>query len=304
MLARTEEAVYSGQVNRATVRMNAIETLLTGLIDYAGLYPPASLDMKSAVSNYLAYKRGKHAYALGRFIVDLDRIDELRAAAGKDIREFRLSVIGSPGSNWREVSIRLEEGLPIGAIEARAICLADIERVFWDVPRHLERYLEVPVCDPRRPFAETIANIGVRVKVRMGGVVAEAFPSSESVAEMLATLGRLRIPFKATAGLHHPIRSRHRFSYAHNSPDGIMHGFLNLSCAAAHTYFGGDVSQAKSILDEQDTGAWRLTDQQLAWRNQSWNCEQLNELRAKFFISFGSCSFEEPLSDLEAMGWL
>jgi hypothetical protein len=231
-------------------------------------------------------------------------LNELHAAACEDIRDFRLSVIARPDSDWREVSFLLEKGVPIEAVEVRAVTIEDIERVFWNVPRSLEKYLEVAACDPRRTLAETIANIGARVKVRMGGVVAEAYPSSESIAEMLATLGRLRIPFKATAGLHHPIRSRHPLTYAHNSPSGTMHGFVNLCCAAALIYFGGDAGEAKSILDEQDTGAWLLNDQQLGWRNQSWSCEQLREVRARFFISFGSCSFEEPFSDLEAMGWL
>ena len=35
--------------------MSAIETLLAGLFDYAGLYPPAGLGMRSAANNYLEY---------------------------------------------------------------------------------------------------------------------------------------------------------------------------------------------------------------------------------------------------------
>jgi len=62
--------------------MTAIETLLAGLIDYAGLYPPASLDMRTAARNYVSYQNGPHAFALGRFIVDIARTDELRGFAG------------------------------------------------------------------------------------------------------------------------------------------------------------------------------------------------------------------------------
>ena len=60
----------------------AIDYLLAGLIDYAGLFPPASLDMRSAVGNYLDYRRGSRAGVLGRFVVSLDRLGEMRSAAG------------------------------------------------------------------------------------------------------------------------------------------------------------------------------------------------------------------------------
>ncbi len=72
-------AELKGQVQE---EMTAIEAVLGGLIDYAGLYPPASLDMRAAVRNYLEYRDGPHAFALGRFIVDIARTDELREAAG------------------------------------------------------------------------------------------------------------------------------------------------------------------------------------------------------------------------------
>ncbi len=94
MLAGIEKAVYARKSHEVSEQKSAIETLLTGLIDYAGLYPPASLDMRSAVENYRAYRHGKHAHALGRFIVDSNRIDEFLAAAGT-AQDLRLSVIVS-----------------------------------------------------------------------------------------------------------------------------------------------------------------------------------------------------------------
>ncbi len=56
--------------------MNAVQALLTRLIDYAGLFPPASLPMKDAVRNYLDYDAGGQAWMLGRFIVSVDRLPE------------------------------------------------------------------------------------------------------------------------------------------------------------------------------------------------------------------------------------
>ena len=75
--------------------MTALESLLAGIIDYAGLYPPASLDMRTAVRNYLNYGHSQHASALGRFIVDINRLTELREVAGDSTRHLRLSVLAS-----------------------------------------------------------------------------------------------------------------------------------------------------------------------------------------------------------------
>ena len=83
-----------------------------------------------------------------------------------------------------------------------------------------------------------------------------------------------------------------------------MHGFLNLCCAAALLYFGGEVSQAILVLDEQNPGAWEMTADAITWRNIRWSTERLSLVRERFFTGFGSCSFAEPIHDLEALGCL
>jgi hypothetical protein len=150
---------------------------------------------------------------------------------------------------------------------------------------------------------EIFAAAGARVKLRMGGVATEAFPSAAAVAEMLEALYRCGLAFKATAGLHHPLRSRHPFTYAPDSPTGTMHGFINLFCAAALIHFGGNIAEAIVILDEQDPGAWRLTPDGITWRSHTWSAEHIAEVR-KQFVGIGSCSFEEPIGELETLGWL
>jgi hypothetical protein len=274
--------------------VTAIDSLLAGLLDYAGLYPPASLDMRSAVENYLAYKRGKHAHALGRFIIDLHRIDELRAVAGYRLREMRLSGIASAHSNMDLVSGFTKASVPIEAVELKAASTAEIRRIA-ETP-NIEAYIEIPM-------GATSAAAGARVKLRMGGVVAEAFPSSSAVAEMLAALHRHGLAFKATAGLHHPLRSRHPFTYAPDSATGVMHGFMNLFCAAALIHFGGNIAEATAILDDEDPGAWRLAPDAITWRSRKWSAEHIAEVR-KQFVGIGSCSFEEPIGELERLGWL
>ena len=63
--------------------MSAIRTLLAESIDYAGLFPPAGLDMGTAVENYARYSAGPWAWALGRFIVSVNQLPELEYELGR-----------------------------------------------------------------------------------------------------------------------------------------------------------------------------------------------------------------------------
>lgn len=297
-----EDFVRGVEVSRSSPA-NAIDALLAGLIDYAGLYPPASLDMGRAVGNYLAYRSGRRAAILGRFIVDISRIDELRTAAGNDLGDLRLSLIVAPNVDRPRLAALLEEGIPIESVEMKPVGMSTAESLLQNIPEHIESYIEEPIdlldCESFAPLAGSRA----RVKLRMGGIVPEAFPSPEGVARALDTLKRHKLAFKATAGLHHPIRSHHRLTYAADSPRGTMHGFVNLLCATALIHSDGSATEAVQIVEEQDPCAWTLSPEWLSWRSRRWTLDQLSEAR-KQFVSFGSCSFEEPIRDLEAMGWL
>ena len=75
--------------------MDALSILLEGLIDYAGLYPPASLPMEAAVRNYAAYLGGPRAAWLGRFVLPAARLDAFLAARqGLDAAPWRLDILG------------------------------------------------------------------------------------------------------------------------------------------------------------------------------------------------------------------
>lgn len=284
--------------------MTAIETLLVGLFDYAGLYPPASLSMLSAANNYLEYSRGRRARALGRFIVNLDRLEELKSVAGDSFGQFRLSVIADEGGDWAAMASRGRGGSPIGAVEVKCGSADDVKRLAGKMPSGVTTYFEIGMDAGGIEALKAIAEAGGHAKIRMGGVVPDAFPSIPDVVKMLEALAELRLPFKATAGLHHPVRSRRALTYKEQSPQGVMHGFMNVACAAVLLYFGGDSSEAEALMGEQDPLAWRVSAEAIQWRDRSWTAGQLKEMRSRFLISIGSCSFEEPIHDLELLGWL
>lgn len=83
-----------------------------------------------------------------------------------------------------------------------------------------------------------------------------------------------------------------------------MHGFVNLSAAAALLYFGGSVEEAEFLLAEEDPAAFRVEADSLHWRDRTWTTDQLATIRRQFFMSIGSCSFDEPIHDLKSLGWL
>jgi hypothetical protein len=304
MLAGTEEAVQPRKWLPVSGGNAAIEALLAGLIDYAGLYPPASLDMGSAVRNYLRYRRGSHAGALGRFVVSLDRIGELRRVAEDSLAEIRLSVIFPANAEFSILSQLLNESPGRIAFECKVSRPSDIERVTAQLQANAGCYFEIPMGQGIEQFLDAIAVCGARVKIRMGGVIAAAFPAAKTIAHLLGALAERHIPFKATAGLHHPIRSRHPFTYEASSSAGMMHGFVNLASAAAVVHFGGTTGEALQALEEEDGRAWQIEPEAIRFRGLHWSADQVREVRQRFFTSFGSCSFEEPMRDLEAMGWL
>jgi hypothetical protein len=301
MLAGTKKAIRSQR--RIKREMTAIEAALTGLIDYAGLYPPASLDMRTAVRNYLDYLGHGHAWVLGRFVVDLTRLDELRAEAGERVGEMRLSVLAAVDADLNAVAQYRSSGLRIEAVETKCDEPLRIARICERMPSDVECYFEVPIRANCSGAIDAMAAVNVRAKLRMGGVAPEAFPDSADVAHRLQLLVDRKVAFKATAGLHHPLRSTHPVTCAADSPRALMHGFVNLLCTAALLHFGGSEGEAARMLEEQDAGAFHIDADSIAVRDHKWSSGQLHEVR-QCFTGFGSCSFVEPLLDLEALGWL
>jgi hypothetical protein len=303
MLAGIEEALSTGGCGGEQEGMTAIESLLAQLIDYAGLYPPAALDMHTAVRNYLEYSNGAHRRALGRFVIDLARFPYLWDAAGDYVRSLRLSVIATPEANWSELHRLIDKGYVIESIEIKPAAPEEIAAIAKQLPSGLTAYFEIPF-DAAPNWFGAIEASGGRIKLRMGGIAAEAIPSPQSVAAMLEELAHRNLVFKATAGLHHAVRGRHALNGTSGGATAVMHGFVNLACAAALLHFGAEADEALQVLEEEWPRSWQMTSEALVWGEYSWNGDELGEVRRQFFAGFGSCSFQEPMDELEAMGWL
>jgi hypothetical protein len=284
-------------------QLSTMECALAGLFDYAGMFPPAEVDLSTALHNFREYRRGMQRWALGSLVVEAPVLGKLQKEPHDLMRDLHLSALTTQ-ANLETVQKHLAMGLPIGMIEVKARSCNEILRWKETLPPQVPAYIEIPTGLEDPDTLDAIAKAGMRAKIRMGGVVADAFPASPRVAATLKRLAVRRLAFKATAGLHHALRSRHVFTYRHDSESGVMHGFMNLLCASAIVWFGGDEDEATQVLEEQDLQSWQVTPDSILWRSRSWSQDQLREARKNFLISIGSCSFTEPMADLEALGWL
>ena len=258
----------------------ALNTLLYHLIDYAGMFPPASLTMEQASRNYEAFRAGPQAWALGRFIVPSAHLNEVDP-------EWDYVVLGVP-----------PRAVPV--CELKVASAADAAPILDILPESVTAYFELPIDADPAPLAKGRG----RAKVRTGGVTPDAFPTPAELARFLYRCAKARVPFKATAGLHHPIRSVRRCTYEPDSPTALMHGFINVFLAAALLWNGGRAGDAIATLEEESPDEFHFDDEAAEWHTHRLTLDQLRGSREQFAISFGSCSFQEPIVDLERLGWL
>jgi hypothetical protein len=246
---------------------DSLRALLSNLIDYAGLFPPAALPLPVVAERYQGFLASPDAWMLNRLVLPTARLAEV-----------------SPGAQWRITLLVDDEPGPLPP-QVETLETKSAHRL------SLPTYCEAPLDSIRGAYA----------KVRTGGLVPDAIPSAAGLADWICRAAALRMPFKATAGLHHPIRSVRPLTYATDSPRAAMHGFLNVFAAAAFAWHGAPAGPVAELLEETDAAAFRFTSDGLEWRAHSVTVAGIQCARRDFAHSFGSCSFEEPVSALRQL---
>ncbi len=300
---------------------DAASILLRDLIDYAGLFPPASLAMARSVANYDEYSRSQWDRILGRFVVPVARLAEFEdafarlpnPASGKNSAKWRLSALlgsDSPAdvARIREFNFRMSTSTAsrralVESVEVKITSAREVERMATIVPQELAAYFEIPPSSASE-FIPALARCARRAKIRTGGETADKFPAAEHIVEFIRLCAANNVPFKATAGLHHPLRSVHRLTYQPESPLGMMHGFINLFLAAAFLRAGMNSKVAIQLLEEQSPQAFHFDEDGVSWREDRLTVREIAAARQDFAISFGSCSFTEPIDDLQYLSLL
>ncbi|HEU4628505.1 MAG TPA: hypothetical protein VFS08_02130 [Gemmatimonadaceae bacterium] len=292
----------------------ALQALLHDLVDYAGLFPPAALDMETAVRHYARYHASADHWMLGRFVVPAARLDEFAEAASHHRRHggapWRLSALVGPdtAADLARVAQFNDAAGPRGAtvdvIEARAPGTAAIAALAAARPHGLAAYVEIPASADPAPLASSLRAVRLRAKLRTGGVTPDAFPDPEEVVRFLRACAEAGVECKLTAGLHHAVTGDYRLTYAADSGRAPMFGFVNVVLAALLLRDGLDDAEAERLLLERDPGTFTFDDEAARWREHAVPTARVAAGRARYLLGFGSCSFEEPVGEVRALGWM
>ncbi len=295
----------------------SLNVLLHRLIDYAGLFPPARLDMPATVRNYASYLDHPDQWMLGRLIVPVARLDELEQHAAAllprddDAEPWHISAIPVAASEAGDDFVRDIEAINrfneahgegangravIDTVEIQAANAAAVEAALDAIPDELFPYFELPVAEDLRGMITTLVGSQAGAKIRTGGVTADLVPTVEQVASFIAMCATADVPFKATAGLHHPLRNHDRVAQT------MFYGFFNVFIAAALAdQHGWAADDLHPVLTEDSIDAFTFDDDAVTWRDHRVTVEQLDICRRGFAVSFGSCSFDEPRDDLREL---
>lgn len=275
--------------------MTPLRALLESVVDYAGLFPPTALPMQQAVENYDRYQRSPESWMLARFIVPVARLDEFEACAPAH-NHWRLSVLAG-GDLESDLARVARSPARIDTIEMKVSDAAQIEAAMHRLPPALTAYFEIADVE----LVAAVRAAGARAKIRTGGVTPEAFPAAGRIARFLNACAKSGTAFKATAGLHHPLRCYRALTYSADGPSGWMYGFLNVFVAAVLARKGLAAEAIEQLLMEQTPGAFSFRDDALHWSGHSLAVNEIAAARRNFAISFGSCSFEEPVAELREL---
>jgi hypothetical protein len=282
-------------------------TLLAHAVDYAGTFPPAALRLHAAVANYVREREGRDAWLLGRLVVAADSLDEVASVlSARANRDHELSVIVSSNpadaaSQLERVSLfneRLSGRGRVASVEFSLAEAAAVPLLASRVPESVEAFFEVPLEMPLAARLDAIFKAGAAAKARTGGITAAAIPSPSSLAQFLHGCAERHVRFKATAGLHHAIRSCYSLTYERDSDTAVMHGFLNVAVGAALAHAGAHPGEIADALTESSATAFDFGAEGLVYRGAAIPLTDLAHTRRDFFRSFGSCAFREPVEEL------
>ncbi len=301
---------------------------MNGLIDYAGLFPPASLNLADALEEYSRYLPSADNWMLGRFIIpaaDLSSLPILPPA-------WRFSVLGHSGKDADEFTLNLKTDLArLQTFRQTQTASTDVFELrlpltVFNSPSQLRDLLdqashqlagqhnlivfyEIPMDEEWRrnmtAVIEAISQLNRRnnrrngFKLRCGGVVASAFPTAEQIAHALLQCRDHQVPFKATAGLHHPIR------HYNESVQTKMYGFVNVFGAGILAFVHNlPPEQTIPILNDEEPRNFDFSETRFSWKNLFAASEEIAQARNNLLISYGSCSFDEPREDMLKLGWV
>ena len=300
----------------------SLRALLEHAIDYAGMFPPCSLDLEPSLNNQAQYVRSADAWMLNAFVLPVGQFDAAKRILSDfdPLHPLRVSALGPRTENAAAFGEMFEKtAAAIRSLAAHNVDLISVDQLEMFLPEDVDLDLlkeahsmigDLPAFweAPTERAARTIALLAelnsdadaptFGYKLRTGGVTPDAFPTSAEIAKALVVPLTHQVPIKFTAGLHHPIRQ------FRDEVQTKMHGFLSvLGAAVLAAEHKWDEKQIAAMLDDEDAKSFSFDNDSFSWRKWKIDIKRLKD-RRKFVISFGSCSFDEPREDLRALNLL
>src|ERR1700730_2981872 len=298
----------------------SLRALLTRSIDYAGLFPPCSLELGPALKNQAEYLRSTDSWMLSTFVLPIAKFGDATGLISQFDKHhpLRISALGAKTENAKDFFSELKSGaesirsfqkqhldlvavvklemlapayVDLAKLNEAAGLLGDLKlQAFWETPAESAGQTIALLARAKQP--------AFGYKLRTGGVTVDAFPSSVQIARAVLASTKHHVPIKFTAGLHHPVRK------FRDEVKTEMHGFLNvLGAGVLSAEHHWDEAQTIEMLEDQRADSFEFHDTVFAWREWEVTLDRI-KARRKFVTSFGSCSFDEPREDLRGLNLL
>jgi hypothetical protein len=310
----------TGRVQFNSTVSPALRALLAQSIDYAGLFPPAELQLEPALKNHAQYSSSPDSWMLSTFVLPLARFSAAEEQLGLfgDGAPLRISALGPKTDAPEDLRAKLP-GIfdAIRQFQSRQPGITFVPQLEIVIPSGYDLgligdlyrgsralgvrvFCESPAGEAERTIAvlaqvDTTREFPLGFKLRTGGITADAFPDAALIARALVASVRDSVPIKFTAGLHHPVRQ------FRDEVKGKMYGFLNvLGAGVMVAEHGWDQATTVQMLVDEDAGAFVFSEETFSWREWKVTADRIR-LHRKRVTSFGSCSFDEPRQDLRAL---
>lgn len=258
--------------------------------DDAAVFPPGRAPLDRAVREHAARRSTPLGASVGPLLLTPEHLDEAArfSAETHDSDPIRVGVVVAPGGLTDALAVvdRIHPAIEVTGLELKTADTG-LDRVVADAKALTDRFdvhVELSTDRIRGGAVSLLAGTGVRLKARTGGLVPEAFPSTDDVATAILSAVDAGTSFKLTAGLHRAIR------YTDATTGFVHHGFLNIAVATTASLDGADHATLAAVLGEQDGEALaeRFDASDTRWRS--------------VFESFGTCSIAEPIETLAELG--
>ncbi len=244
--------------------------------DDAAIFPPGNLPLADAITAHHAHRAAPYARLVGPLVVALADLSGLTGAGPLDIAVVVPDAIGAAAAITQVEAL---DGVRLVALEVADAGIAELRDAICE-PAGVTVYVELPRDERRGAVIAALAGTSYRAKLRTGGTRAEAYPDEAELAAAVVDLTAAGVPFKATAGLHHPLRN------TDPSTGFEQHGILNLLAATAAAQGGAGVDEVAAVLAERDPARVPVPAGEV------------------LLGSVGTCSIDEPVAELTGLGLL